>query len=285
MHKIFTIIILFLASCTFAQSSISTVGQILRLELNNSPFPHEDRANGYKYKDDIYSAADHYSDSTTLVFIPEYFDPSGATDIVVYFHGWNNNVDSMIEQFDLVRQFYESRINAILVMPEGPKNAPDSFGGKLEEKNMFFIFISEIFDNLNSELDIDIRPGKITLSGHSGAYRIMSYILMRGGLNDSIEKVILFDALYADTEKYAYWLDHYNGKFIDIYTPHGGTKRESENLMECLTAWDIPYIYVIEDELTDEVLNENRIVFIASQLSHNEVIYKQEQFTRFLKSN
>ena len=280
--KIFLILVL-LSSTIISQSDFNHLGKVYRFELDNAPFPHQDRANGHTYDGKLYSAEEHYSDSTTLVYIPKYFNLKGRTDVVVYFHGWNNNVDSMITQFDLVTQFYDSGINAILVMPEGPKNAPDSFGGKLEEKDVFSKFINETLDSLSRKLNTTLCVGNITLAGHSGAYRIIAYIIMRGGLIEKINKVILFDGLYADVEKYSYWIDHYNGKFINIYTPSGGTKRSSENLMECLTAWNIPFRLVAEDELSDSIIRENRIVFIESQLTHNEVISKRRQFTKFLR--
>ena len=147
------------------------------------------------------------------------------------------------------------------------------------------IFLSELFIKINSELDIETTLGSITLAGHSGAYRVMSYILLRGGQTENISKVIIFDGLYADIEKYSYWLDHYDGKFINIYTPNGGTKRESLNLMECLTSWDIPYAFVLEDELTESLLSDNRIIFIASELSHGGVLYERNQFTKFLTAD
>ena len=235
-------------------------------------------------KDKLYSFSEHYNDSTTLVFIPDYFNPEGEADIVFYFHGWKNNIDSMIVKFDLIRQFSESGINALLIMPEGPKNSPDSFGGKFEEKDVFSNFIIEVIEKTNTLLGSNISSGDITLSGHSGAYRVMAYILLRGGQTQNIRKVIIFDGLYADIEKYSYWLDHYNGKFINIYSQNGGTKRESENLMECLSSWDIPYVHVVEDNLSDTILNENRIIFIESSLSHGGVIHERNQFKKFLKA-
>lgn len=278
------LVLLLIGSPILPQSDFNGLGNIYRFELRNAPFPHQDRTNGYIRNDKLYSAEEHYSDSTTLVYIPKYFTLGKKIDVVVYFHGWNNNVDSMITQFDLVKQFYDSGLNAILIMPEGPKNAPDSFGGKLEEEGVFSKFMNETLDSLSRKLNTTVGLGNITLAGHSGAYRVIAYILMRGGLTEKISKVILFDGLYADVEKYSYWLDHYNGNFIDIYTPDGGTKRKSENLMECLDAWNIPFKFVTEDELTDSILRNNRIVFIASQLKHNEVVSKNKQFTKFLSA-
>lgn len=285
MHKLLFFLFTLTSYTIYPQSEISNFGRLLKFELHNAPFPHSDRDNGHIYNDKLYSAKEHYKDSTALVFIPKYFEPKGVTDCFVYFHGWNNNVDSMIVRFNLIEQFYKSGINAILIMPEGPKNSPDSFGGKLEERNMFSKFVSEVFDKTSSKMKLNLLPGNISLAGHSGGYRVMAYILLRGGLSEKISKVIIFDGLYADVEKYSNWLDHYNGKFINIYTQNGGTKRESENLMECLSSWDIPYIYVVEDSLSETVLNNNRIIFIESQLSHGGVIHERNQFEIFISAN
>jgi hypothetical protein len=114
----------------------------------------------------------------------------------------------------------------------------------------------------------------------------MAYILMRGGLSASIKQVILLDALYADTEKYVYWLDHYDGKLIDIYTDHGGTKDDSENLMADLKGWGIPFVsYNNESDVTDFGLANNRLVFIHTDLPHNEVPFERDEFMRFVKAS
>ncbi len=73
--------------------------------------------------------------------------------------------------------------------------------------------------------------GNIILARHSGAYRVISFCLMRGGLTNNISDVMLFDALYGQAEKYAHWIDNYKERFINIYTDSGGTKNETENLM------------------------------------------------------
>ena len=103
----------------------------------------------------------------------------------------------------------------MLVLAEGPKDAPDSFGGKLEEKGVFKLLVDEIISELERVYNLDLEFENISLTGHSGAYRVIAYILLHSGLTDKINEVILFDALYADVEKYAYWLDHYDGRFIN----------------------------------------------------------------------
>lgn len=188
-------------------------------------------------------------------------------------------------KFNLIEQFYNSNKNAILVLPESAKNAPDSFGGKLEEKNVFNELTFEISEKLDSIYAGKFNVGNISLAGHSGAYRLISYILLRGGLSENIEAVYLFDGLYADTEKYSYWIDHYNGRFINIYTPNGGTKLESENLINCLEGWNIPYKLIKNDDFSSNSLKDQRIVIIKSELGHNEVIHTKNQFQKFLESS
>ncbi|MCB0553556.1 MAG: hypothetical protein KDD02_08400 [Phaeodactylibacter sp.] len=42
-------------------------------------------------------------------------------------------------------------------------------------------------------------PRHIILSGHSGGYRVMSYILLQGGLPEAIKGVWLFNGLYGQS--------------------------------------------------------------------------------------
>src|SRR5712671_2658191 len=95
-------------------------------------FPHEKRAQGHTSEGKLYPADLHYSDRTVAIFVPKGFRPGSATDLVFYFHGWRNNVDDTFAQFRVAEQIAASGVNAVLVLAEGPKNAPDSFGGKLE---------------------------------------------------------------------------------------------------------------------------------------------------------
>ena len=96
--------------------------------------------------------------------------------------------------------------------------------------------------------------GSIVLAGHSGAYRVMAFILNRGGLTANIREVYLFDALYGQTEKFAHWVDRFPGKLVDIYTAEGGTRDQSLDFMDDLGAWDIPFVAVPESAVTQDFL-------------------------------
>jgi hypothetical protein len=264
----------------------NNLGEMFVSQFSSAPFPDSKRINGHIYDGKTYSAQEHYNDSTVAIFIPKGYRPDEETNFVVYFHGWNNNIDSACAQFNLIEQFCESNKNAIFVFPEGPKNSPDSYGGRLEEKDGFKKLIDDVIVFLIKNGKVkSAKIGNIILAGHSGAYRVISFCLMRGGLTKNISDVILFDALYGETEKFTYWIENYEGKFIDIYTEDGGTKNETENLMNDLDAWEIPYFKTEELQLKVEDLINNRLIFIQTDLTHNEVISKRNQFRNYLKSS
>lgn len=284
-----SLLIVLLTKFSFSQSlteRYKSLGEMFIPQFSSAPFPHPERTNGHEYEDKTYSAQEHYSDSSVAIFIPKGFKSTGKINFVVYFHGWNNNIDSACAQFNLIEQFSESNKNAIFVFPEGPKNSPDSFGGKLEDKDGLKNLIDDVIKFLVSKNKIKSRDvGNIVLAGHSGAYRVISFCLMRGGLTQNISDVILFDALYGQTEKYIHWIEKFNGRFINIYTDNGGTKEETEKLIKFLDVNKISFFQIEEKQLKIEDLTSNRLIFIHSDLTHNEVISKRNQFREFLNTS
>src|SRR5438045_624872 len=103
--------------------------KIFRITSSHTSFPDTGRANGHEYNKILYDATNHYSDSSVLIVVPAKFDATKKTNIVLWFHGWGNNIDSAAVQYNLINQFGNSKINAILVLAETAKDAPDSYGG------------------------------------------------------------------------------------------------------------------------------------------------------------
>jgi hypothetical protein len=261
-------------------------GELLITQLSSAPFPHPRRAAGHTYQKQLYPADKHYSDSSVALFIPRGFRQTESVDIVVHLHGWRNNIDTTLSRYRLPQQLYESGKNAILVVPEGPRNAPDSFAGKLEDTGGLKRFVADVVDFLFSRSIIKTRSvGKIILSGHSGAYEGIAFSLMRGGIPEKIREVFLFDALYGETEKFTYWLDRFNGKLINIYTDSGGTAWETKAMMEDLTGWGIPYVAKDESALSPSDFQTNRLIFVHSDLEHEMVVGARMQFREYLKAS
>ncbi|MBC7367006.1 MAG: hypothetical protein H7343_09390 [Undibacterium sp.] len=284
-----------LVSLTSVATAASTLedtfaphGRLIVAPFTSAPFPHPDRANGHTYHNKLYPAKEHYSDNTVALFIPRGFRETGAIDFVIHFHGWTNTVAGTLTTFHLVEQLVASGKNAVLVIPEGPHNAPDSFGGKLEDPDGFKRFMAEVVATLRARADFKIKEflvGRIILSGHSGGYRVIAGIIDRGGLPKNADEVWLFDALYGRTDSFLAWADRTHGRLLNIYTDHGGTKAESEKLQARLTARATPFLAAGETALTAEALRKNQFVFIHTDLAHNEVADQRNEFALFLKTS
>lgn len=78
-------------------------------------------------------------------------DAKKNVDIIFWFHGWGNNIDSAIARYDLAKQFAASKVNAVLVLAETAKDAPDSYGGKLEQAGVFKNLMNDVLVNLKRE--------------------------------------------------------------------------------------------------------------------------------------
>lgn len=264
----------------------AALGTMIVTTSDHAMFPHEKRAKGHTYEGKAYPADVHYSDKTVAIFVPKGFRPGETTDLVFYFHGWRNNVDDTLRQFKPAEQLAASGVNAVLVLPEGPKNAPDSFGGRLEETGVFAGLVADVLGTLKARgLVATTKPGAIVLAGHSGAYRVMAFILTRGGLAANVREVYLFDALYGQIEKFAHWIDRFPGKLIDIHSADGGTRAQSLDLMDDLRAWDIPFVSVPESAVTPDLLKRNRLVFVDSPLAHDDVVAKNGQLRAYLEAS
>jgi hypothetical protein len=270
------------------QTNYTALGKLIVTPFVSAPFPHPARADGHTYHDEFYSAKEHYGDSTVAIFVPGHFRATDKIDFVVHFHGWSNTVAGTLEQFKLIEQLCDSGKNAILIVPEGPHNAPDSFGGKLEDTNGFKIFMDEAMEKLRANgvlTNSNPEIGNLILSGHSGGYHVMAAIVDHGGLSGKIKEVWLFDALYGGTENFVEWQKSQNGRLLDIYTDHGGTKEETENLMAFYKTSGISFFAAEETNALPEDLLTNKIIFLHTDLTHNEVVFRREEFAQYLKTS
>jgi hypothetical protein len=279
------------AVSAFAQlppvQNYSSQGELIVTQFVTAPFPHPQRAEGHQYHNEFYSAKDHYSDSTVAIFIPKQFRETRRVDFVVHFHGWRNHVTKVLERYQLIAQLIDSGRNAVLVVPQGPYDAPDSFGGKLEDPGGFKRFMDEVTDTLRRRAVLKSKQfeiGNIILSAHSGGYEVVAAILDHGGLTDHINGVWLFDALYAHTDWFLAWFRK-DRRFFDIYTEHGGTKEETERLMATLKQRGTPFFAGKESEINPAVLRTNKLVFIYTDLPHDDVVSKHRTFEEFLKAS
>ena len=131
----------------------SAIGTTLWLELEHGPFPYRDKP---------------YTDATTAVFVPRHFRVrEHRIDTVLHFHGHEATVPRVLQGFALREQLFDSRQNAILVVPQGPVNARDSSGGKLDRPDGLLRFLTEVRQTLQSPAARRAMQGDDGLAGAS----------------------------------------------------------------------------------------------------------------------
>ncbi|NOZ60599.1 MAG: hypothetical protein GXO74_02855, partial [Calditrichaeota bacterium] len=251
-------------------------GEWTRVQLQHSPFPHPSREKGHRYKNRFFPRDPHYCDSSAVIIVPEKFsDTEQGTNLIIHFHGWNNDVLNVLEKFNMAQQLIASKKNTILVLAQGPYRALDSGGGKMEDENGLKNFVEEILQLLVSEKRIhSARLNKLIITAHSGGYRPALLALERGGLSDKIQEVFLFDAFYALSEKLIPWLkQNKNHRLRSIYTKH--LAPEHKDFMKMLKKENLPF--------TEKLTGNAQIVLEKTDVKHNEVI--ENNFLKWLKAS
>jgi hypothetical protein len=259
-------------------------GHTLLRPFASAPYPHPSRAQGHTYQGKLFDAATHYSDSTVGLVIPAGFAPTQSTDFIVHFHGWGNHVANVIEHHALRKQLAASGRNAILIVPQGPKDASDSGCGKLEDAGGFERLIREVAQFLKTSGKIPTeRLGKITLSAHSGGYNVTRAILERGGLARNLTDVLLFDATYGGLEVFAAWGAQKNHRLISLFTEHLAS--ENFQLLTLLQRRGAIVTSLLEPGLDEKTLTLRRPAIIHTlDLPHDEVLMKRSYFELFLRT-
>ena len=279
------LLIFFVLLSTYTVSICQVQLNQFKITSSHTSFPDTGRMQGHLYNDILYNTADHYSDSSVIIITPKNFVAKKKVDMIFWFHGWNNNIDSALVRYGLSRQFAESGTNAVLVLAETAKDAPDSYGGKLEQENTFNELVADVLQKLVSMHVASARDGigNVILAGHSGAYRVMANILQNG--NVPVNEVILFDALYADTDKFLTWLTASNDhRFINIYTNDGGTFDETKNMMGQIKNLNVPADSLEETDVTPGIIQNNKIIFIHTLHAHNDIIQRPDNFKLFIEN-
>jgi hypothetical protein len=275
---ILPVLLLHTGTALFAQADRGAV--VFHIQASHTSFPDTARLKGHTGNQVFYNAGDHYSDSNVLIVAPKNLKADKKVDLIFWFHGWHNNIDTALAYYQLTRQLMTSGINAVLVLPEAAKNAADSYGGKLEKPGVFKALVADVLRELKNKkmIGAQCESGHILLGGHSGGGEVISYIVENGQIG--INEVVLFDALYGGTEKFMVWIKGDTGhRFIHLYTDYGyGPKDESQNMTSLLKQEQIPFLEVEEAVLTPQQIQNNKLLFIHSLSQHNDIIFNPDNF-------
>jgi hypothetical protein len=269
--------------------------QIILRDFAAAPFPHPSRADGFTAKSGTkYSADEHYRDSTIGVVISHTFDPaSREIDLVIHFHGHANYVENVLDKYRLPEQLAASgKRSTILLVPQGPREVPDSNFGKLsEDAGALDALVDEVIKYLRDQKKIapTATVGRIAITAHSGGYNAAGAVVARGAMKyaDHITDVILFDATYGRLESFADWMKsgHGDRRLISIFTAH--LAGENFELMTLLKKRGISdFEMTMETDVTPDLLRPRRALFIHTlDLPHDEVMQRREYFAKFLEAS
>jgi beta-lactamase class A len=188
-----------------------------------SPFPHQDRRGGWTGSDGtVYPVFPHYLDSSVVVFVPAGFHelPTGS-NLIVHFHGHANDNLGILETDSIPQAMVARKINAILVLVQGPYRARDSFSGRMEEEGGLKRLVDDVLATMQREKVVRTPAiSRILVSAHSGGYRPAAFVLARGGVSEKVSTVFLFDALYDFEPYFRTWLLGGKGEIYGAYTDH-----------------------------------------------------------------
>lgn len=265
----------------------ATGARVLHFTSAHTSFSDTARAQGHLYDNVLYTTAEHYMDSSVMLIIPPGLQANKKVDLVFWFHGWHNNIDTAAEFYALTRQFIASNRNAVLVLAEAAKNAPDSYGGKLEQPGMFKGLVADVMQQLKISKAVPAKTeaGSVVLAGHSGAFRVIAYILQNGQV--PVQEVLLFDALYSQLDKYKAWIKQDSQHhFVHWFTNKGGgTDEMSDTLMAQLKTEQIPFTLSEEAATTATIVKANRVLFVHSLREHNVIINNPDDFLLLLENS
>jgi hypothetical protein len=262
----------------------SELGETAFVPMKSAPFPHASRENGYTSNKTTFPRDPHYSDSTVGLFIPRGYRRTPKTNVLLYLHGWSNNVRKAMDEFKLREQVAASGQNVILIFPEGPRDATDSACGKLEDKDGLKNLVEESLATLHAAGKIKTEAiGQVLISGHSGAYKGLSCCADHGGLEAELAGVCLLDASYGNLDMFANWVEkHPKGRFFSIFTDH--LAAQNVYMFTRMQKADEHCAMKLDSDVTDDLIAKSRTLFLHTEkLNHNETVRWLERWLKARK--
>jgi len=260
-------------------------GRTYAPSLPSAPFPHASRANGRDYAKVHYDAATAYADSTVGIYVPGGYVAGATVDAIVHFHGWNNHVDEVFRRYRLREQVQASGANAVLIVPQGPKDAPDSNDGKLElDPGGLSRLLADVVAFLNAQNVTGAKAvGRVVLTAHSGGYGGAGGSLALGGVQ-TITDVILFDAAYGYFDAFAAWANaspshHFLSLFTDD-TAYGNTIL----MAKMQGARSRPNVLDAGSMTLAQLQTRTPTFAVTTDVVHDELMQKLDWYELFLKS-
>ncbi len=261
------------ASSRVVKTLTDARGVTATLELEHAPFP---------------TSAGGYQDATVIAFVPHHhrIARDSSVSVIVHFHGHHTTAERAIVAHQLREQLYESKQNAILLVPQLAVNAADSSCGKLEAPGGFARMIADALATLGdpvvqaacgrAAIPDDAEIGRVCVSAHSGGWHAAACALKHGGV--PVRETYLFDALYAEVDVFREWVIAGSGKPMGSrhklvsYFTGGTTEANTSTLFAELAQAGVACAHEqIEGTLSREELTRAEAVSIRTHLAHGAV--------------
>lgn len=259
----------------------SDLGETAFVPMKSAPYPHPSRDKGYTTNKTTFPRDPHYSDSTVGLFIPRGYRRTPKTNVLIYLHGWSNNVRKAMSEFKLREQTAASGQNVILIFPEGPRDATDSGCGKLEDKDGLKHLVEESLATLHAANKIDREKiGHVLIAGHSGAYKGLACSADHGGLDSELSGVCLLDSSYGNLDMFVNRVQkHPKGRFFSIFTDH--LSAQNVYLFTRMQKVDEHCTMQIDTDATDDLLARSRTLFLHTEtLKHDDTVQWLERWLK-----
>jgi hypothetical protein len=276
-------------------------GKAALVPFSSAPFPYRGLVPGDETHDDtpfldakqgsrrghtaprggVYWEDETYSDPRSLLYIPRGFDRRRKGAIVVFLHGNQAMLArDVVARQQVPRQLAQSNLNAVLVAPQLAVDALDSSAGGFWQSGAFARYLREADHRLatlagEGMTAQDFARMPVILVAYSGGYLPAAWSLAVGETNRRIAGVILLDALYGDSEKFADWIEDH---------------RQNAFLVSAFTASSAPENGALQDQLMQDgvsltldlppCLEAGDIVFLdtGTHVAHNDFV--TEAWTR-----
>ena len=268
----------------------SNVGALTSLvDFETAPFPYHGGmpnsgrpflnagAEGHRghvnFRGNVLWESQTFGDDRVLLHVPPSFDPKRPAVMVVFFHGHGANLAQDVRDRQQVpAQITAAGVNAVLVAPQFAVNAANSSAGKFWEPNGFQRFLDEaavklarMYGDPRTVFTFATMP--IVIVAYSGGFAPTLSVLDRGGVRSRIRGLVLLDALYGGTGKFADWIaENRSTFFVSSYTPH--TADRNAYLEHLLRQRAVPY----SSELRNDHLRGMVAFLPTGDISHRDFV-------------
>jgi hypothetical protein len=192
---------------------------------------------------------------SVIVHAPPGFDARGPLHLVIFLHGYSGCVpvlmargegrcrpqDPPTEGWDLGSYHDAAHTNTLFVVPQLALMQRNGRPGTFAQRDGFRAFLEELLSGPISEQLGGPRTladvASLHLVAHSAGYQTALAILERGGVAGLVKSVVLFDALYGETPRFARYIEAHapSGlRFVSIALERGAPRRENESLLRRL---------------------------------------------------